>query len=122
MKMAMSNIIQARMDELDMNNSELARLSGVKVQSVQQWLNGKTRPKVERLPQVATALETTVAHLMEEDAPTSNKPRRQHMSRQKRKNIPNLVKRRVETLAPDAQIEALKMIEAFARAIVQSGK
>jgi transcriptional regulator with XRE-family HTH domain len=56
--MALADRIQQRLDVLTMNQAELARRSGVKPASVNNWLSGKTQTlKGENLLRAAMALQ-----------------------------------------------------------------
>ena len=56
--------IKMRREELGISQSELARMIGVKPQTVQQWEAGTTAPKRKRLLDVANALDTTITYLL----------------------------------------------------------
>jgi transcriptional regulator with XRE-family HTH domain len=55
--------------ELNLNQSELARLLSVTPQAVQSWESGKARPKGARLENLAKALGKSVQWLMVGEAP-----------------------------------------------------
>lgn len=55
-------IAEARLS-LGLNQSELARLLGIKPQSVQQWEKGDSAPKLERLKAIADILKVSLESL-----------------------------------------------------------
>lgn len=61
-----TRIIQARKAK-GISQSELARLCGIKVQSVQQWEKGTSEPRRERLKKLAIVLGMTETWLLELD-------------------------------------------------------
>lgn len=62
----MNRIKKARLIE-GLTQGELAERVGVSIVTVCKWENSKTFPAPKRLKQVAEALHTTVAKLLEEE-------------------------------------------------------
>ena len=48
----------------DFNNTDIAKIMEVSPQSVQQWTNGKTSPKLVQLPKLAKILNVTVSYII----------------------------------------------------------
>lgn len=66
-------IAQARMNQ-GLNQSELARLLGIKPQSVQQWEKGDSAPKLDRLKAIAKVLNVSFYSLTGDNPAPSNNP------------------------------------------------
>ena len=65
---AMGRRIAEFREKRGLNQSDLAKALGIKVQSVQQWENGQTQPRPEKLPEIAAVLECSVHALTSDDA------------------------------------------------------
>ena len=63
---AMGRRIAANREKRGLNQSALAKLLGIRVQSVQQWEAGQTQPKADRLREIAAVLECSV-HALTDD-------------------------------------------------------
>ena len=61
--MNFARTLQQAMDERNMNQSELAVLSGIGKSSISQYLSGKNEPKPKSVEKLADALECSVAFL-----------------------------------------------------------
>lgn len=61
----MNNFKRARL-LAGMNQADLAEILGVSRNSIHKWESGECMPKAKRLKEVASALQTTVAELLEE--------------------------------------------------------
>ncbi|CAH2606449.1 Helix-turn-helix transcriptional regulator (plasmid) [Rhodovastum atsumiense] len=64
--MALGQRISELMKARGMDQSALARTLGIKSQSVNQWIAGRTAPGRDRLPAIAGALGVSVADLIDD--------------------------------------------------------
>ena len=62
--MAFADRLREIMEIRGINQTDLARLVGVRSQAVTQWANVRTHPRGKRLEQIATALDVSSSDLM----------------------------------------------------------
>lgn len=59
--------IKARMAELDINQRELSKRSGINEVTISRWLKGQRNPKIDMLDKLAVGLGTTVDGLLKSE-------------------------------------------------------
>jgi transcriptional regulator with XRE-family HTH domain len=68
-------LIMPRMSELDLNQSKLAKLSGVSQQQISDWLSGKSDITLNKFIRILTALEINPHFIPKEVDKTNYKNR-----------------------------------------------
>lgn len=59
--------LKHRLRELGMTQRELAEKAGVNLTTVENWIGGRTSPRVSNLAALAEALKTTTQKLVKEE-------------------------------------------------------
>lgn len=67
MNESVRNRIEERLKAKGMTQRELAARLGVSEVTVSRWLSGERNPSIETMSRIASALDTTAAHLLSED-------------------------------------------------------
>ena len=76
MKESVRNRIEERLKAMKMSQRDLAEKLNVSEVTVSRWLSGERNPSLETMNNIASALDTTTAYLLSENAelPQENKP------------------------------------------------
>lgn len=76
MKESVRNRIEERLKAMKMSQRDLAEKLKVSEVTVSRWLSGERNPSLETMNNIASALDTTTAYLLSENAelPQENKP------------------------------------------------
>ena len=76
MKESVRNRIEERLKAMKMSQRDLAEKLKVSEVTVSRWLSGERNPSLETMNSIASALDTTPAYLLSENAelPQENKP------------------------------------------------
>ena len=76
MKESVRNRIEERLKAMKMSQRDLAEKLNVSEVTVSRWLSGERNPSLETMNSIASALDTTPAYLLSENAelPQENKP------------------------------------------------
>jgi transcriptional regulator with XRE-family HTH domain len=74
--MGFGSTLRRLREAVGLSQAELAERAGISVDSIQNWEQGRSSPRLEALPVLATALNVDVASLIADvSAPETKRPR-----------------------------------------------